>query len=72
MSRPKTQLTEAQGKLLAFLESDDFLANDLYVNGEPLTDELRKQLGFAETLEEAMANMQENKRKQEMAKRSTD
>jgi hypothetical protein len=68
MSKQKTQLTESQEELIAQIKKYDYLANDLYVNGEPLTPELRKKLGFAETLEEARTRMEENKRKQEESK----
>jgi hypothetical protein len=71
MSKQKTQLTESQEELIAQIKKYDYLANDLYVNGEPLTLELRKKLGFAESLEEARTRMDENKRKQEEAERQS-
>jgi hypothetical protein len=72
MSKQYTELTEAQKKeLIACLEREDFLSDCLYVNGKPLTPELRKKLGFADTLEEARVRKQENKRKQEEAERQS-
>jgi hypothetical protein len=71
MSKQKTHLTADQKALIAFLESEDFLANDVYASGKPLTTERMRELGWPVTLEEAMAVMQENKRTQEEAERKS-
>jgi hypothetical protein len=50
---------------------DEWLVDDIYASGKPLTIERMRELGWPVTAEEALARMQENKRKQEEAERKS-
>jgi hypothetical protein len=70
MTKQKTHDIATKQALIAEIlrRQDERPSDDLFVNGKPLTLERRRELGWPETLEEAMARMDENKRKQEESK----
>jgi hypothetical protein len=67
MNSRKKRLSVEQQELLDEMlrRSGEALANDIYMDGEPLTFERKRALGWPVTAEEALACMRENKRKQE-------
>ena len=75
MSAQKTKLTPEEAQEIRdeiYRRWGEWLVEDVYMGGEPLTVERKRALGWPVTAEEALARMRENKRKQEIAKRSAD
>jgi hypothetical protein len=73
MSKHKTfeeaELREVLAEMLR--RRDEWLVDDIYASGKPVTLEMRKQMGWPLSAEEALERMRENKRKQEEAERQS-
>jgi hypothetical protein len=76
MANMSKQTTYDEAQLREMLDEmlrrrEEWLIGDIFMGDKPLTAERKRELGWPVTAEEALARMEENKRKQEEAERKS-